>query len=268
VKATGRSARADGNLVRERGGAQRPDGSQARASGSVQRNHPGAQREALQSAVGLRGDGNRRADLLVAAGRLFREKGYNGTTIRDIADSVGMRSGSPFYHFRTKHDMLLAIVLDGIQSMHEAMVACASEPDPIRRFEAMVRAHLHALLGATGRDFAAVMLHQCAALEPEARRAVQARKDAYEALWKETLDQLAAIRALTGDTRLARLLILGAMNWTTQWFDPDGPCSPDQIAHQLARLVLRDSKRTPKDEARAVPGRRRAGGSSSVEPKR
>jgi AcrR family transcriptional regulator len=212
-----------------------------------------AQREALPPGVTPGENGNRRGDILNAAGRLFREKGYDGTTIRDIADSVGMRSGSPFYHFRTKHDMLLAIVLDGIESIHEAVLACArSEPDPVKRFQAMVRAHLHALLGANGRDFAAVTLHECAALEPDARRAVQAQKDAYEALWAATLEELAAKRALAGDARLARLLILGAMNWTTQWFDPDGPCSPDEIASQLSRLVLRETKPARKTARTAV----------------
>ncbi|MDP2135665.1 MAG: helix-turn-helix domain-containing protein, partial [Sulfuritalea sp.] len=56
---------------------------------------------------------NRRADIVRAAGRLFAEKGYAATTIRDIAGAVDMQSGSPFYHFRTKHDMLRAVVLEG-----------------------------------------------------------------------------------------------------------------------------------------------------------
>ena len=47
-------------------------------------------------------DANRRGDIIRAAGRLFHQKGYNGTTIRDIADAVNMRSGSPFYHFKSK----------------------------------------------------------------------------------------------------------------------------------------------------------------------
>ena len=64
--------------------------------------------------------GNRRGDILRAAGKLFREKGYKATTIRDIAGAVNMRSGSPFYHFKTKHDMLLAVVLlapNGLMSL-------------------------------------------------------------------------------------------------------------------------------------------------------
>ena len=53
---------------------------------------------------------NRRADLIRVAARLFREKGFDGTTIRDIAHAVGMRSGSPFYHFANKHELLMAVM--------------------------------------------------------------------------------------------------------------------------------------------------------------
>ena len=59
---------------------------------------------------------NRRAELIRAAGRLFREQGYAATTVRDIAAAVGMRSGSPFYHFKSKQEMLKAVVLEGMQA--------------------------------------------------------------------------------------------------------------------------------------------------------
>ena len=183
-------------------------------------------------------EGNRRGDILHAAGRLFRQKGYKGTTIRDIAAAVGMRSGSPFYHFKTKHDMLCAVVLDGIETMHAALVEAAAEPDPRQRFKAMAHAHMNALLGPDGRDFAAVMLHECGNLEPEAAARIHERKDAYEAQWSKTLDELAAIGALRGDMHLTKLLLLGGMNWSTQWFSEQGSAGPDDIARQLTLLLI------------------------------
>ena len=184
-------------------------------------------------------EGNRRGDILRAAGRLFREKGYNGTTIRDIAAAVGMRSGSPFYHFKTKHDMLRAVVLDGMAAIHEAVTRAAADiAAPRARFRAMVHAHLHARLGPAGRDFAAAVLHECGALEPEAAAEMRARKDDYERLWDAMLADLQAAGIVRGDVHLMRLLILGAMNWTTQWYSPDGPDAPDAIAAQICQLVL------------------------------
>mgnify|MGYP003520023624 CR=1 FL=1 len=69
-------------------------------------------------------EGNRRAELIRAAGRLFVDKGYDATTIRDIADAVGMRSGSPFYHFKSKQDMLKAVMIEGLQAAVDCACAC------------------------------------------------------------------------------------------------------------------------------------------------
>lgn len=187
--------------------------------------------------------GNRRGDILRAAGKLFREKGYKATTIRDIAAAVNMRSGSPFYHFKTKHDMLLAVAIDGIAAIHDAVVAAAqAEPEPRSRFRAMIHAHLDALLNPEGRDFAAVVIRECGFLDPEAWAQVQTHKDSYEVLWTRTLDELAAAGILKGDMHITRLLLLGAMNWSTHWYQPGGSRSPEDIARQLCALVLSDEK--------------------------
>ncbi|HJS36887.1 MAG TPA: TetR/AcrR family transcriptional regulator, partial [Burkholderiales bacterium] len=58
--------------------------------------------------------GNRREDLLRVCARLFREKGFDGTSIRDISQAAGMHSGSPFYHFKTKQEMLVAVMEQGL----------------------------------------------------------------------------------------------------------------------------------------------------------
>lgn len=186
---------------------------------------------------------NRRGDIVRAAGRLFREKGYGATTIRDIADAVNMRSGSPFYHFKSKPDILRAVVLEGIGAIHAAvaLAAAAAADLPAReRFEAMLAAHLNVLLGEEGRDVAATLLNESRHLEPEAQAEVVRLKDSYEAMWQGLLTELKEDGLLANDSPVARLFLLGAMNWTTQWYRPQGPQTPQQLAQQLAALVLRD----------------------------
>ena len=182
---------------------------------------------------------NRRADIVRAPGRLFHQKGYAATTIRDIADAVSMGSGSPFYHFKTKHDMLRAVVLEGMDSMHRA-VAGAANPDesPRAAFEAMLRAHLEQLLGAAGRDFAGTLLHESRHLDPAALAEVVTLKDRYEAMWQKALKDLKRAGLAVDDSRIARLFLLGALNWTVQWHRPDGSASIEQIARQFGALVL------------------------------
>ena len=66
-----------------------------------------------------REDGNRKSDLVAAAAKLFRKKGFDATSTRDIATAVGMRSGSPFYHFKSKGDLLYAVMAEGMRSAIE-----------------------------------------------------------------------------------------------------------------------------------------------------
>jgi AcrR family transcriptional regulator len=174
-----------------------------------------------------------------AAGRLFHEKGYSATTIRDIANAVGMRSGSPFYHFKTKHDMLRAVVLEGVGTINEAVAKEANSGKPPRAtFEAMLRAHLDQLLGEQGRDFAATLLHESRHLDPGELAEVVALKDRYEAMWQKALRDLKGAGLIADDSGVARLFLMGALNWTVQWYRPDGPRNIAQIARQLARFVL------------------------------
>ena len=182
---------------------------------------------------------NRRADIVRAAGRLFAAKGYAATTIRDIAGAVDMRSGSPFYHFKTKHDMLRAVVLEGIVAIDAAVTKAAqSGKSPRATFEAMLRAHLNQLLGKQGRDFAATLLHESRHLDTEAQAEVVARKDSYETMWQQALKDLKGTGLIADDSRVTRLFLMGALNWTVQWYRPDGPRSIAQLARQLSSFVI------------------------------
>lgn len=188
-------------------------------------------------------DGNRRAELIRAAGHLFREKGYAATTIRDIAAAVGMRSGSPFYHFKSKQEMLKAVVLEGMLSALASIEAVvASRLGPRETFQALIRAHLDIILGSGG-DFAPVLLHEWRSLSDESRAQIVATKDRYEDIWRKTLSELKDAGLIRDDSSLARLLIFGSINWTAQWYRPDGKLSIDKLARQTAEFFLaRQSK--------------------------
>ena len=78
----------------------------------------------------------RRAELIAAASRLFKEQGYERTTVRDLAQAVGMQSGSLFYHFRTKEEMLVAVMasrLAGEAQPARATTTARAASAPARR---------------------------------------------------------------------------------------------------------------------------------------
>jgi AcrR family transcriptional regulator len=192
---------------------------------------------------------NRRADLVRVAARLFREKGFDGTTIRDIAHAVGMRSGSPFYHFANKHELLMAVMEEGLRlGLERTRDALGDDTMPAAdRFRQLVRVH-YGILHDTGSDFIPVMLYDWRSLPSQYKRRIIELKDRYDAIWQRTLDDLQAQGMLRADAKLARLMILGAINFSATWYraKPTRAAGAakrvdlDELAAQTVALVLHD----------------------------
>jgi AcrR family transcriptional regulator len=189
---------------------------------------------------------NRRADLVRVAAQMFREKGFEGTTIRDIAHAVGMRSGSPFYHFANKHEILMAVMEEGLRlglERTQSVVDDAHVP-ATEQFKRLVRAH-YGILHDTGSDFIPVMLYDWRSLPDQYKRRIIELKDRYDAIWQRTLDALHAQGRLHTEPHLARLMILGAINFSATWYHA-GLRKPkavnlDELAAQTVALVLHDA---------------------------
>jgi len=183
-------------------------------------------------------ESNRRDELLRVSARLFREKGFDGTTIRDISTAAGMHSGSPFYHFKTKQDILVAVMEQGLaEGLRKTEAVMVLPLPPEQRLVRVIRSHLGTIL-EDGNDFIPVLLYDWRSLSPLNRRRVVALKDRYDAVWQRLIDELQAAGHIRGDAQLARLLILGAVNWTGTWYRRGGRLSLDQVAEDAARLFL------------------------------
>jgi TetR/AcrR family transcriptional regulator, cholesterol catabolism regulator len=183
-------------------------------------------------------ESNRRDELLRASAKLFRKKGFDGTTIRDISSAAGMHSGSPFYHFKTKQDILVAVMEQGLsEGLRSLQAVAASAKTPEQKLTAMIRAQLATIL-EDGNDFIPVLLYDWRSLTQANRRRVVQLKDRYDALWQQAIDDLKRAGRLPGDPQLVRLLILGAVNWTGTWYRPGGRLSLDEIAESTARVFL------------------------------
>ena len=183
-------------------------------------------------------ESNRRDELLRVSARLFREKGFDGTSIRDISSAAGMHSGSPFYHFKTKQDILVAVMEQGLaEGLRSLQAVAASAKTPEQKLTAMIRTQLATIL-EDGNDFIPVLLYDWRSLTQANRRRVVQLKDRYDALWQQAINDLKRAGRLPGDPQLVRLLILGAVNWTGTWYRPGGRLSLDEIAEGAARVFL------------------------------
>lgn len=177
---------------------------------------------------------NRRRALLNAAARSFGKRGFEGTSMRDIAAEVGMLSGSVYYHFTSKEALLLAVHQEGVQRIKEEVerAVAKSPPHPWDRLESACVAHLVALLG--GDEYAQVVMPQfTGALPAGLTRQLIEQRDSYEAVFVALVDAVSLPRGVSA--HYLRLTLLGSLNWTLTWYHKGGD-SPSVIAHKMMRL--------------------------------
>lgn len=183
-------------------------------------------------------DTSRRSLILKAAAKLFREHGYERTSVRQIAEALGMTSGSLFYHFATKEELLVAVMEEGVRDiMRGVQNGLAGESCLPERMLAMVRCHLTALLGPK-LDAMTVMLYEWRSLSEPARARVLTSRDAYEELWMPQIEEAAALGLVDADTLLVRQTALGALNWTGQWYRPDRRVGVELLAQRMFHLLF------------------------------
>ncbi|TBW56891.1 TetR/AcrR family transcriptional regulator [Marinobacter halodurans] len=178
-----------------------------------------------------------RGRLLRAAARLFREKGYERTTVRDLAAAIGIQSGSLFHHFRSKEDILKAVMEETIILNTELMRhALRQATTAVGRMWALIRSELESINGQTGEAMA-VLVFEWRSLSADSQRDILILRDAYEAMWLEVLGELKASGQITADPFLTRRMLTGALSWTVTWYRPDGPRNLDDMTDEVMAML-------------------------------
>ncbi|MDP3896368.1 MAG: TetR/AcrR family transcriptional regulator [Mesorhizobium sp.] len=179
--------------------------------------------------------------VLDAAARIFRDFGYAGTTMRAIADEADLKAGSIYYHYKSKDELISAVLDIGIHAVidtvQNALKALPEDASGRQRIETAIHAHLSAIIDigdytlATRRVFGQV---------PEAIRAKNMRlRNSYGSMWQDILVEAQKRGEFRADANitLARLFILGALNWTVEWFKPGGR-TIDDVAREFSSVVV------------------------------
>ncbi|MGH7837229.1 MAG: TetR/AcrR family transcriptional regulator [Candidatus Binataceae bacterium] len=176
---------------------------------------------------------NRRAKLLDAAAKFFSERGFHGTSMRDIAKAAGMLSGSIYYHFDSKEEMLLAVYEEGLRRVEDTVDrAVVDATEAWNRLEAACGAHLHALI--VHRDYARVMIQTTPDELAGVGERIRELRRAYETRFRRLIDDLALPPAI--DRGYLRLLLFGALNWSQVWFRPGGD-PPEMVAKRFIEML-------------------------------
>ncbi len=184
-------------------------------------------------------DMSRRQQIEDAASTLFRERGYAATSVRDIAHALDMQGGSLYAHVASKEDMLWAIVVRAADRFNAEVGPIAeSDRTAARKLRKMIRAHV-AVVTSAQKD-AAVFLDEWHFLSDERRANIAARRDGYEALFRDAIAQgVASGEFGRVDPALTAMVILSALNGIATWYRPEGKLTPAAIADRHADLFLR-----------------------------
>lgn len=180
------------------------------------------------------------AELIEVATQVFYEKGYDGASLQDIADRLGMLKGSLYYYIQSKEDLLFDVISSVHKEGLEVIRACAAvEGLPLHRLRSVIVGHVE----HTCRNLVptAVFLHELAALPEPRRQEVLGSEHAYQGVFRDLIEEAQRAGDVRADLdpRLATLSVLGSANWVYRWFHPGGTFSPEQIGSELAELAIR-----------------------------
>lgn len=183
--------------------------------------------------------GSAKEKLLITAAKLFNQKGYERTTVRDLATAVGIQSGSIFHHFKTKEEILKAVMMETIIYNTAKMRLKLEESDTAKdEVLALIRCELDSIIGDTG-DAMAVLVYEWRSLSETNQSDVLKLRDKYEALWLSSLNKAKQEGYLEGDAFILRRFLTGALSWSKTWFKSEGNISIDSLAAEALRLVIK-----------------------------
>jgi AcrR family transcriptional regulator len=165
-----------------------------------------------------------RSRILDAAAHVLSVKGYAGTRLSDVAEYAELQAPAIYYYFASRDDLIEEVMYAGIADMRKhlqgALEALPPEASPMDKILAAVEAHLRHELELS--DYASASIRNARQI-PEQLRTRQLREEAaYGQIWRRLFDEARAQDQLRSDldARLAQLLVIGALNWSAEWFDP------------------------------------------------
>jgi AcrR family transcriptional regulator len=179
-----------------------------------------------------------RDDILDAAAQIFRQKGFHGASMQDVAEAVNLQKASLYHHVTSKQEILLALLDRALGMLTEHIAGIAGRDLPAdEKLRQMMKAYLSAL--SDNSDLSSVLLFEHRSLDRKSHARHVPQRDKFESLWREALNEgLRAHVFECDDTGLAVRALMGMMNWTLTWYRPGGAKSIEEIADEYADLMF------------------------------
>ena len=178
----------------------------------------------------------RRTEILHAALRAFRERGYHATTLEDIAERLGIRKTALYHYFPDKEAILYACHRESLAELSRILAGARALESPQERLSYVIREHVRVM---TDTLEGSPLAFEVTALSGDRQREIIAARDKYErALRRMIQDGMAAGDFRPTNPKTAVFAILGAINWIARWYRPDGALHADELGTEFADHLL------------------------------
>ena len=186
------------------------------------------------------GQTDRRQEIFDAAARIFATKGYEATSIQDIAEAVDILKGSLYYYINSKEDLLFGVIQDvHLPALADLERQRNSDGLALDRLRVFVTSHV--VYNARNPTNIAVFFHDFRSLSDQRRETIIQERDQYDSYLRALIEQGQSEGTICPgiDGKLIAFAILGMMNWMYQWYSPGGIKSAEDIAHAFAEMAVR-----------------------------
>ena len=176
--------------------------------------------------------------LLNAAATLFRDRGFDKTTVRDLAKAIGIQSGSLFHHYPNKQEILKQVMQQAIMlNINRVEMALSLNHTIKDKLLALILCEFQALILDTSAHIS-VLVFEWRSLSDDNQAIMLKLRDEYEQYWLDVLAQAKQQGMINIDHHILRRLLNGAINWSLNWYKSDGDLSLEQLADMTLQMVL------------------------------
>lgn len=182
---------------------------------------------------------NTRADVVSTAGRMFADKGYHGTSMRDLGRELGLLGSSLYSHIDSKEDLLVEVVDEGARLFLDSAVRAREAGGPpeevLRR---LIAGHVEVVLDH--QDVVRTYLNEARMLEPGHREKVVESRDRYEQVFRDVIEEGIASGRFREDanSKISTIFILSILNALERWYQPGGEMSREAIVGEIHRSAV------------------------------
>src|SRR3954465_1650264 len=181
-----------------------------------------------------------RQEILRTAARLFQQRGYDATSMNDVAAALKLSKGGLYHHFQSKDEILFEIMNHAMEITQERVLGpVRGIADPEERLRALIRLHIEVVLSPRDREIT-VMLHENHPLPPALRKRINTRKKDYIHFVENLMSEVQRSRRGKGSVspRAAAFALLGMINWIYQWYKPEGNLQANNLVPQFTDMVF------------------------------